>query len=102
MVVDPKAERLLRRHGLRETDIVGSDPQTTIARLVEQTQRTAQRERLINEINARVRQSVDLDAILRTAVNELGQSLKVARVMARVGTTATEGATSDGRGKTND
>ena len=41
------------------------------ARLVEQTQRTAQRERSINEINARVRQSVDLEAILRTAVNEL-------------------------------
>jgi PAS domain S-box-containing protein len=74
------------------------------ARLVEQTQRTAQRERMINEINARVRQSVDLDAILRTAVNELGQSLKAARVVARVGATAAEGITpaGNGRGKTND
>jgi GAF domain-containing protein len=75
------------------------------ARLVEQTQRTAQREKLINEINARVRQSVDLDTILRTAVNELGQSLKAARVVVRVGTTAAEGVTAaagDGRGKTND
>ena len=74
------------------------------ARLIEQTQRTAQRERMINEINARVRQSVDLDAILRTAVTELGQSLKAARVVARVGATATEGTTpaGNGRGKTND
>jgi GAF domain-containing protein/HAMP domain-containing protein len=75
------------------------------ARLLEETERLAQRERSINEINARVRQSVDLDAILRTAVNELGQSLKAARVVARVGTTAPEGAASpagDGRGKTND
>jgi PAS domain S-box-containing protein len=73
------------------------------ARLVEQTQRAAERERLINEINARVRQSVDLDAILRTAVNELGQSLKAARVVARVGTTAAAGAEAgDGRGKTHD
>jgi PAS domain S-box-containing protein len=71
------------------------------ARLVEQTQRAAERERLINEINARVRQSVDLDAILRTAVNELGQSLKAARVMARVGTTIAGGA-GDGRGEMND
>ena len=73
------------------------------ARLIEQTQRTAQRERTINEINARVRQSVDLDAILRTAVNELGQSLKAARVVARVGTLTTEySAAGDGRGKMND
>jgi GAF domain-containing protein/HAMP domain-containing protein len=74
------------------------------ARLLEETERLAQRERSINEINAKVRQSVDLDAILRTAVNELGQSLKAARVMARVGTTAAEGSTAagDGRGKTND
>jgi GAF domain-containing protein len=75
------------------------------ARLIEQTQRTAERERRINEINARVRQSVDLDAILRTAVNELGQSLKAARVVARVGTIVSEGAAvaaADGRGKTHD
>jgi GAF domain-containing protein len=87
------------------TDVAGHIAQALEnARLVEQTQRTAQRERMINEINARVRQSVDLDAILHTAVTELGQSLKAARVMARVGTTAAEGmpTTGDGRGKTND
>lgn len=55
------------------------------ARLIEQTQHTARRESMINAINARVRQSVSLDTILRTAVNELGQTLKAARVVARVG-----------------
>lgn len=75
------------------------------ARLIEQTQRTAQRERTINEINARVRQSVDLDAILRTAVDELGQSLKAARVVARIRTLTTDDsiiAADEGRGATND
>ena len=67
------------------TDIAGHIAQAVEnARLIEQTQRTASRERAINEINARVRQTIDLDAILRTAVNELGQSLKAARVTARI------------------
>jgi GAF domain-containing protein len=74
------------------------------ARLIEQTQRTAQREGTINTINTRVRQSVNLDTILRTAVSELGQSLKAARVVARVGSLAPEDAAAAGagRGKTND
>jgi GAF domain-containing protein len=67
------------------TDIAGHIAQAVEnARLIEQTQRTASRERAINEINARVRQTIDLDAILRTAVSELGQSLKAARVTARI------------------
>ncbi len=53
-------------------------------RLLEQTERLAQRERTINEINSRVRQTIDLDSILRTAVNELGQTLRAARVVARL------------------
>jgi GAF domain-containing protein len=58
------------------------------ARLVEQTQRTAQRERLINEINARVRQTVTIDSILETAVKELGKSLAATHVFARLGQSA--------------
>jgi adenylate cyclase len=55
------------------------------ARLIDETERSAQRERTINEINSRVRQTIDLDSILKTAVNELGQSLGAARVTARIG-----------------
>jgi GAF domain-containing protein len=54
------------------------------ARLLEETERLANRERTINEINSRVRQTINIDAILKTAVNELGQSLKAARVTARI------------------
>jgi len=70
-------------------------------RLIEETERFAQRERTINEINSRVRQTIDLDAILKTAVNELGQSLKAARVVARVGVSPGDSETApvgNGRG----
>ena len=55
------------------------------ARLLEVTERLARRERTINDINSRVRQSVKLDTILQTAVQELGQSLKATRVIVRIG-----------------
>ncbi|HEY4688184.1 MAG TPA: GAF domain-containing protein [Anaerolineae bacterium] len=55
------------------------------ARLLEETERLAGRERTINEINSRVRQTVSIDTILQTAVNELGRSLRAARIMARIG-----------------
>ena len=64
-------------------DQVGQTLET--ARLLEETERLAGRERLINEINARVRQTVNIDGILQTAVDELGRSLKAARVVARIG-----------------
>jgi len=54
------------------------------ARLLDETERSAQRERTINEINSRVRQTINVDAILKTAVNELGRSLQASRVFARI------------------
>lgn len=69
------------------------------ARLLEETERGAQRERTINEINSRVRQSIDLDAILQTAVKELGQSLGAARVTARIGRTQPPATPSTGNGR---
>ncbi len=74
-------------------DQVGQTLETV--RLLEETERLAGRERLINEINARVRQTVNIDGILQTAVDELGRSLKAARVVARIGAPAkspTEGS----------
>jgi GAF domain-containing protein len=67
-------------------DQVGQTLET--ARLLEETERLAGRERLINEMNARVRQTVDVDGILQTAVDELGRSLKASRVVARIGVPA--------------
>ena len=49
------------------------------ARLLEETQRRAARDRLLAEITARIRASMDPETILRTAVRELGAALGVDR-----------------------
>jgi GAF domain-containing protein len=53
-------------------------------RLLEETERRARRERLAAEITSRVRASSDIDAILRTAVRELGQSLRASEAWIRL------------------
>lgn len=45
-------------------------------RLLEEAQRRAARERLIAEISARLRASLDPDTVLRTTVQELGRALR--------------------------
>jgi GAF domain-containing protein len=45
------------------------------ARLLEEAQRRVARERLVVEITGRVRASTEVDAILRTAIQELGRAL---------------------------
>lgn len=53
--------------------------QTAIAlsnqQLLEQTQQTARRERMLRQITARVRGSADVESIMQTAVQEVGQAL---------------------------
>lgn len=49
------------------------------ARLLEDTRLSAQRERARGEIVGRVRSSVQIDAVLRSAVEELGRALQVER-----------------------
>ena len=53
-------------------------------RLIDTTQRQAAREQLTGEITARMRETLDVDAILQTAVRELGESLDVAEVELRM------------------
>jgi GAF domain-containing protein len=60
------------------------------ARLYEDTQRSAARERTIGEITARIRESLDMDAVLSAAVRELGEALPGTRVQVRLGTGPTE------------
>lgn len=50
------------------------------ARLLEETQRRAAREQLTSDIATQVRASLDLDAILKATVRELGQALGTERV----------------------
>jgi GAF domain-containing protein len=54
------------------------------ARLFADTQRSAERERLIGEISAKIRASTDVQGILQTAAAELGQLLGTSRALVRV------------------
>jgi GAF domain-containing protein len=56
------------------------------ARLIETAQRRAEREQLTSHISNRIRQSLDMDLILRTAVQEIGENLGLAEVELRLGT----------------
>ena len=55
------------------------------ARLFADSQRRAERERLIGEITAKIRASTDMRDILETAATELGQALGTSRALVRVG-----------------
>jgi GAF domain-containing protein len=54
------------------------------ARLFADTERRAERERLVGEITAKVRASTDIRAILETAATELGQTLGTSRTLVRL------------------
>ncbi|MEA3396387.1 MAG: GAF domain-containing protein [Chloroflexota bacterium] len=49
-------------------------------RLLENTQRRARQEQLVGEVTTRIRAPMDMDTILQTAVQELGQALEAGRV----------------------
>ena len=51
------------------------------ARLMEEIQFRAERERMVSEISSKVRTASDVDTVLRVAVQELGKSLGVSEVM---------------------
>jgi GAF domain-containing protein len=55
------------------------------ARLFAETQRRVERERIIGEITAKVRSSTDVQRILETAAQELGQVLGASRAVVRLG-----------------
>lgn len=55
------------------------------ARLLEESRTTAERERVIGEISARISSGTQVEEILRTAVQELGARIPGAQVTAEVG-----------------
>jgi GAF domain-containing protein len=65
------------------------------ARLFEQVQSRAARERLIREITDRVRGAVDVESILQTTVQEVGKALGASHGLVRLGTKMELGDTSD-------
>jgi len=56
------------------------------ARLLEEARRRAQREQWIGEIGSRIRATVNRDAIMQTAVRELGRVLRASEGLIRLGT----------------
>jgi len=68
------------------------------ARLLEQSQRLADRERLVNDITRKLTQQTDVSQVLQIAVRELGQALKVPQTAIRLatGTPSTEHSESRG------
>jgi len=57
------------------------------ARLYQDTQRRAARERLLGEVAARMRETLDVDTVLQTAIREIGDALGIAEVEVWMGRT---------------
>jgi GAF domain-containing protein/HAMP domain-containing protein len=57
------------------------------ARLFEETQQSAERERLIGEITSQMRATLDIDTVMQTAVREMRRALDLQEVEIRLGTT---------------
>jgi GAF domain-containing protein/HAMP domain-containing protein len=72
-------ERRFREDDLRLMDQISLQITTAIdvARVFDQIDRRAQRERQISEITSKVRSSTDVDIILQTAVQELAEALDI-------------------------
>ena len=54
------------------------------ARLYQDTQRRAAREQLVGQVTARMRESLDMETVLRTAVNEMRQALSLEGVIVQL------------------
>jgi GAF domain-containing protein/HAMP domain-containing protein len=61
------------------------------ARLFQDTQRRAARERLIGEVTARIRETLDMEAVLKTAAGEMRQALGLDRLVVRLAPGETNG-----------
>ena len=55
------------------------------ARLYQDTQRRAARERMVGEVTGRIRETLDVEAVLKTAVDEIRQALQLKRLVVRLG-----------------
>jgi GAF domain-containing protein/HAMP domain-containing protein len=55
------------------------------ARLYQDTQRRAAQDRLVSEITTRIRQTLDVETVLKTAIREMGAALGIPKVEVRMG-----------------
>jgi len=54
------------------------------AQLFEETQRRAAQDRLLGEVTSRMRETLDMDLVLQTAIREIGEALGLAEVEVRM------------------
>jgi GAF domain-containing protein len=60
-------------------------------RLVDETQRRAAREQLASEVTARMRETLDMEAVLKTAANEMYRALGLDEIVIRLATDKVDG-----------
>jgi GAF domain-containing protein len=65
------------------------------ARLYQEAQSHAAREQMIGQVASHMRQSLDIDTVLQTAVQEMRDALELAEVEIRMGSGATSGQTGE-------
>jgi len=70
------------------------------ARLYQDTQRRAAREQLIGEITSRIRESLDIETVLKTTASEMRQALDLDKLVIRLATPETDGASRPARERT--
>ncbi|MFH2103881.1 MAG: GAF domain-containing protein [Chloroflexota bacterium] len=75
---------------IRNAEAITAEMATTLdaARLFEETSRRAARERLIGEVASRLRQTLDIDTMLKTAAEELQRALVLKEAEVRLGVPA--------------
>jgi GAF domain-containing protein len=75
------ARRMISKEDQQLLDQIGLQVSIAmdVARLFEQTEHKAERERLISEITTKVRASTNVDIILQTSVKELAQALGISQ-----------------------
>jgi GAF domain-containing protein/HAMP domain-containing protein len=66
------------------------------ARLYQETQRRATRERLTGEVTARMRETLDVETVLKTAVQEVRRALGLPEVVVRLGASPPSSRTTGG------
>lgn len=60
------------------------------ARLYQDTQRRAARDRMLGEVTTRIRETLDMDTMLQIAIREIGDALGLAEVEVRMGRTRSQ------------
>jgi GAF domain-containing protein len=69
-------------------------------RLLDETQRRAAQERLIGEVTSRIRESLDIETVLKTTASEMRQALDLDNLVIRLATPETDSASKPAQERT--